>query len=84
MPDVLEVDGIDAVQRFQLAQLEDSDHPNRWLAIYEVTGDLETVQADLAAKAAGMEFSPHYLPELTVRYAFSPISPRYSHQDPPA
>jgi Tfp pilus assembly protein PilP len=76
LKEVLEVPGFVAAQRFELteAQMTEDERPYRFLAIYEVEGDVETAFEKLKAASSSMDMSPTLIDNFTAHYA--PIGER--------
>ena len=75
--DVLSVNGIEAVQRFRLTEMEpEQTSPHRFLGIYEITGDPKQVSKDLVAGRDQRYMSPAYDAARTARWYFSAVTDR--------
>ena len=80
LPDVLSVPGFVAAQRYTANALqltEDGPPAHRYLAIYEIEGDVATALAGLgAAVEAGMFLSPALDMDTVLPVLYSPNGPR--------
>ncbi|NGP09492.1 hypothetical protein G6038_29310 [Rhodococcus sp. 14C212] len=66
VPDVLAVPGIKSVQRYQLAPPDENPVSNRWLAIWQLEGDIDEIRATLATGRDRRPRSDSYVHERTV------------------
>ena len=88
LPEVLEVEGFVAAQRFKLAdaQMEamGAGVPARYLAIYEMEdGDIEAILANLSSGALAMNMSEALDVTGAKAFAFSAIGDRQKSSDKP-
>ena len=81
LKEVLEVKGIRAAQRFEVGEtqiMEGTPPPGRYLAIYEIEGDLKEATNALAAGAGGFNMTDTMDTENTIAWAFTSIGERRS------
>ncbi len=79
LKEVLEVRGIEAAQRFEVAEtqiMEGEPPPSRYLAIYEIEGDLKEAANALAAGAGGFSMTDTMDTDSTRAWAYSSIGER--------
>lgn len=76
IPELMKVDGVLAIRRFELVSSTNASTPNRWLEICEITGSLEAWNASMDRLRPTRSISPHYVREKTVKYQYSAITPR--------
>ena len=77
VPDVLEVDGIQAAQRYALEDPENTSAPHRYLAIYEMeTEDLPATMATLHAAVGSMTMTEAAAPGSASLTVWTPIGSR--------
>jgi hypothetical protein len=82
--DLLAIDGIEAVQRFQLSDVNPAQPaPHRWLGVYEISADPQDVMAALVAgRDTRAPNSPAYDSAKTVRWYYTAITDRLTPQQP--
>ncbi len=79
LKEVLEVQGLAAAQRFEVGEtqiMEGEPPPSRYLAIYEIEGDLKEAVNALAAGAGGFNMTDTMDTDSTKAWAFSSIGER--------
>jgi hypothetical protein len=76
LKEVLEVPGFVGASRYELTdtQISEDERPYRFLAIYEVEGDVDTAFEKLKATSGSMDMSPTLIDSFTSHYA--PIGER--------
>ena len=80
VPDVLELEGFKAAQRFALddAQREGQEPPWRYLTVYEVEGDVAEIHRRVASTT---RISTPALAPGDVAWVYAPLGPRVTERE---